>query len=89
MFLVLFQLNVDWFLSAEASLKRSFIRKLIYELLKESSHEETPGAYGSNHHPVETEDNGIDQEPAKFISEQCKSAHAGSDNSACFRTEIF
>ncbi|KAH7692812.1 Ulp1 peptidase protein [Dioscorea alata] len=70
-------LNDDWFLPAEASLKRSFIRKLIYELLKESSHEETPGAYGSNHHPVETEDNGIDQEPAKFISEQCKSAHAG------------
>ncbi|KAM0945644.1 putative Ulp1 peptidase [Dioscorea sansibarensis] len=72
-----FLLNVDWFLPAEASLKRSFIRKLIYELLKESSHKEAPGACGSNCPPVEIKENGIDQEPVEFISEQCKSAHTG------------
>ncbi|KAJ0964332.1 hypothetical protein J5N97_029454 [Dioscorea zingiberensis] len=70
-------LNVDWFLPAEASLKRSFIRKLIYELLKESSHKEAPDVHCSNHPLVEVKENNIDQEPVEFISEQSKRAQTG------------
>lgn len=36
------QLSADWFLPSEASLKRSHIRKLIRDLLSESSHKVNP-----------------------------------------------
>ncbi|WOL01399.1 hypothetical protein Cni_G10115 [Canna indica] len=56
-------LSADWFLPSEASLKRTLIRKLIYELLNDSSEKVNP-ITSSNEHPTTSgyPANNIEQE---------------------------
>ncbi|KAF9608671.1 hypothetical protein IFM89_010455 [Coptis chinensis] len=57
-------LNVDWFSPAEASLKRTFIQKLIYDLLKEHSQEIPTAACDKECHSRRSMRNNSEKENA-------------------------
>ncbi|KAF8377381.1 hypothetical protein HHK36_030758 [Tetracentron sinense] len=77
-------LNMDWFPPAEASLKRSRIRKLIYELLEDHSQEIPPAALSNGRRSSEFPENNNEKEIAiEFLEGRspAKTHHGDSSNS--------
>lgn len=62
----IFQLNVDWFLPAEAYLKRTLIQRLIFELLENRSNEFSPADY--NDQPYQENDG---KSGVQFLGQRC------------------
>lgn len=72
-----FQLNVDWFLPAEAFLKRTLIQKLIFELLENhGSHEISSSDCSDDDECLQNNDNrtGIDHPE---VNKESTTSHAG------------
>ncbi|XP_073013301.1 probable ubiquitin-like-specific protease 2B isoform X2 [Typha latifolia] len=65
-------LSAEWFPPADASLKRSLIRKLIYELLDDSSQKNVPSCRNGHLTKGYTENNDVEQEPiVEYLVERC------------------
>lgn len=80
-------LTMDWFIPSEASLKRAYIRKLIYDLLHDSSQKVNSTPCSKGHISTGYNDSTVDQRPTGKLFHQhsgpSKSVH---DDSACLIT---
>ncbi|KAL5847009.1 hypothetical protein ACOSQ3_010533 [Xanthoceras sorbifolium] len=64
-------LNGDWFLPSEASLKRTLIEKLIYELLENRSRELNSTVCDTEHQTPRVPENSQNEMAVEFLSENC------------------
>ncbi|KAK0577772.1 hypothetical protein LWI29_038369 [Acer saccharum] len=64
-------LNGDWFLPTEASLKRTLIEKLIFELLENRDLELNSTVF-DNDHPSRVPENNQNEMAVDFLSENCR-----------------
>lgn len=69
----IFQLNVDWFPPSEASLKRTLVQKLIFELLENRSREGTSAVCHNEHQSSTFHKNSENETVTDFLSERCGS----------------
>jgi sentrin-specific protease 7 len=74
------QLNVNWFPPAEASLKRTLIQRLIFELLENRSSEASSAACSDEDEPSEFLENHKNKTGVEFLSERCSPAIAQQGN---------
>ncbi|XP_044475243.1 probable ubiquitin-like-specific protease 2B isoform X3 [Mangifera indica] len=66
-------LNVDWFPPSEASLKRTLVQKLIFELLENRSREGTSAVCHNEHQSSTFHKNSENETVTDFLSERCGS----------------
>lgn len=74
------QLNVNWFPPAEASLKRSLIQRLIFELLERHSPEVSSAGCSDEDEPSDFPANNKNETCMEFFSERCGPAMAHQGN---------
>ncbi|XP_062163457.1 probable ubiquitin-like-specific protease 2B isoform X2 [Alnus glutinosa] len=74
------ELNVNWFPPAEASLKRTLIQRLIFELLENRSSEASSAACSDEDEPSEFLENHKNKTGVEFLSERCSPAIAQQGN---------
>ncbi|XP_044511692.1 probable ubiquitin-like-specific protease 2B isoform X3 [Mangifera indica] len=73
-------LNVDWFPPSEASLKRTLIQKLIFELLENRSREVTSDVCHNEHQSSRFPKNSENETGGDYVSERCCSSIAQHGN---------
>ncbi|KAB1204169.1 hypothetical protein CJ030_MR8G025877 [Morella rubra] len=73
-------LNVNWFPPAEASLKRSLIQRLIFELLERHSPEVSSAGCSDEDEPSDFPANNKNETCMEFFSERCGPAMAHQGN---------
>ena len=75
----IFQLNVDWFPPADASLKRVVIQRLVYDLLEAPSHEAPPVRANDDNFHIETAVNFFPETFNNNPSTVCQTSHDDDD----------
>ncbi|KAK3231045.1 hypothetical protein Dsin_002926 [Dipteronia sinensis] len=65
-------LNGDWFLPTEASLKRTLIEKLIFELIENRSGELNSTVFDNEHQSSRLPENNQNEMAVDFLSENCR-----------------